>query len=85
MVVNSWASILNKINDLQSKVVLVIISRKSKISWQYNGQKKKDKGQTMMYKTLHRKLSIQQREPHYNRGWTQMPLIYIDVRFSHNK
>ena len=63
MVVRSWASILNKINNLQSKEVLIIISRKSKIDWQYNGQKKKDKGQTMMYKTLHRKLGVLQREP----------------------
>jgi hypothetical protein len=29
---------------------------------QYNGQK--EKGQTMIYKTLHRKLKIKQHEPH---------------------
>ena len=37
----------------------VIKSRKSKDK-QYNGQK--EKGQTMMYKTLHRKVKIQQHE-----------------------
>ena len=31
---------------------------------QHNGQKKGTKGQTMMYKTLHRKLKIEQHEPH---------------------
>ena len=43
---------------------MVIRSRKSKKDSEYNGQKKKDKGQTIMYKTLHRKLKIEQREPH---------------------
>ena len=43
--------------------------RKSKKNRQhmYNGQKKKDKrtkGQTTIYKTLHRKLKIEQHDPH---------------------
>ena len=36
---------------------------------QYNCQKKKrTKGQTMIYKTLHRKLNIQQHEPYWKPG-----------------
>jgi hypothetical protein len=35
---------------------------------QYNGQKKKDKGQIIIQKTLHRKLKIEQHEPTKNRG-----------------
>jgi hypothetical protein len=31
---------------------------------QYNGQKKGKTRQTMIYKTLHRKLNIEQNEPH---------------------
>jgi hypothetical protein len=38
-------------------------SRKSK-EGQYNGQKKKDKATKKIYKTLHRKLKIEQQEPH---------------------
>ena len=30
------------------------------------GKRKRTKGQTMIYKTLHRKLKIEQREPYYN-------------------
>ena len=40
----------------------VIRSRKSK-NKQYNGQKKRTKGQTMIYKTLHRKLKIEKHQP----------------------
>jgi len=32
--------------------------------------KKKTKGQTTIYKTLHRKLKIEQHEPHKKREWT---------------
>ena len=42
----------------------VIRSRKLKMNTQHNGQKKKNKGQTTIYKTLHRKLNIDQHEPH---------------------
>jgi len=35
-----------------------IRSRKSKNDRQYNGQKKNDKSQTTIYKTLHRRLKI---------------------------
>jgi hypothetical protein len=38
-------------------------SRKSK-EGKYNGQKKKDKATKKIYKTLHRKLKIEQQEPH---------------------
>ena len=41
-------------------------SCKSKNDRQYNGQKKK--GQTTIYKTLHRKLMITQHEPHSRHG-----------------
>ena len=39
-----------------------IIIRKSKKNRQYNDQEKK--GQTTIYKTPHRKLKIEQHEPH---------------------
>ena len=45
-----------KIPKGQSKAV------NTKKDRQYNGQKKKDKMKTMMYKTLHRKLKIEQHE-----------------------
>jgi hypothetical protein len=48
-----------------------IRSRKSKKDRQYNEQTKeraKGKGQTTIYKTVHRKLNIEQCEPHYNPG-----------------
>ena len=41
----------------------VIKSRKYK-DRHYNGQKKRTTGQTMIYKTLHRKLKIEQHESH---------------------
>jgi hypothetical protein len=40
----------------------VIRTRKSK-DRRYNGQKKKYKGQTIIYKTLHSKLKTEQHEP----------------------
>ena len=40
----------------------IIRTRKSK-DRRYNGQKKKYKGQTIIYKTLHRKLKTEQHEP----------------------
>ena len=46
-----------------------IRSRKSKKDRQYNEQtKERAKGQTTIYKTVHRKLNIEQCEPHYNPG-----------------
>jgi len=45
----------------------VIRNRKLKDS-QHNGQRKMTKGQTTVYKTLHRKLKIEQREPIKYRG-----------------
>ena len=57
----------------------VIGSRKLKTDKQYNGQMKKStKWQTMIYKTLLRKLKFEQLEPpqkknhNKNRGWNQM-------------
>ena len=44
----------------------VIISRKSNKNRQYHGPKKKDKMQTTIYKTLHRKQKIDQHEPNYH-------------------
>jgi len=41
----------------------VIRSRKSKKDGQYNDQKKRTKGQTIIYKTLSRILKIEQHEP----------------------
>ena len=38
------------------------ISKNRQIQWQ------KEKGQTMIYKTLHRKLRIEQHEPQYKAG-----------------
>ena len=40
------------------------LSHRLKKERQYNGQKKGTKRQTMIYKTLHRKLKIEQHEPH---------------------
>jgi hypothetical protein len=42
----------------------VIRMSKSKTDSQHNGQKKRTKEQTTIYKTLHRKLKIEQHEPH---------------------
>ena len=42
----------------------VIIIRKLKKDRQHNDQRKKNKGQTAIYKTLHRKLKTEQHEPH---------------------
>jgi hypothetical protein len=39
-------------------------SFKSKQDRKYNGQQKKTKGQAMSYKTLHRKLKIEQHKHH---------------------
>jgi hypothetical protein len=39
-------------------------SLKSKKKRKYNDQRKMRKGQTMIYKTLHRKLEIEQHEPY---------------------
>jgi len=38
--------------------------RKSNQNIQYNGYKKRDKKRTMIYKTLHRQLKIEQLGPH---------------------
>ena len=46
-------------------------ARKSKYHRQHNDQRKK--GQTMTYKTLHRKLKIEQHEPHKKRWLTAVP------------
>ena len=32
-------------------------------------KRKQTKGQTVIYKTLHREVQIEQHEPHKNRGW----------------
>jgi len=50
--------VTEKLNDIKG----VIRGRKSKRR-QYKGQMKKDKGQTIIQKTLHRKLKIEQHEP----------------------
>jgi len=39
----------------------------------YNGKKKRDR--TMFWKKLHRKLQIEQHEPHKKLGWTQVLLV----------
>ena len=43
---------------------VVIRNRKPKKDRQYNGQKKMTKGQTMICKTIHRKLKFEQQKPH---------------------
>ena len=64
---------INNIRRLQTTLYILIgiedayevtRSRKYKKDRQYYGRKKKDKGQTMMYNTLHHKFKIQQRELH---------------------
>ena len=47
---------------------VVIRGRNAKTGRQCNGQKKKDKEQTMIYKTLHRKLKIDQHKPLLKNG-----------------
>jgi hypothetical protein len=42
----------------------VVRSRKSEERQHNNGQKKKDKGQTMIYKTPHRKQKLNNKNPH---------------------
>ena len=51
---------------------VLIKIRKWKKNRQYNGQKKRTNEQTMIYKTLHRKVKIEQRKPHKKQGWTQV-------------
>ena len=53
--------------QLQEKIEdtkVVIRSCKTKKDRQHNGQRKRTKEQTTIYKTLHRKLKIEQHEPH---------------------
>jgi hypothetical protein len=53
------------INEKRFEDTKVVISRrKSKKDRQHNGQKNKTKGQTTIYKSLHRKLKIKQHESH---------------------
>jgi len=57
----------NKYNEKHKKfedTKGVIRNCKLKKDTQYNVQKKKDKGLTMLYKILHRKLKVEQHEPH---------------------
>ena len=58
-------------NDLQNttqktkdRATRTPLSHRLKKERQYNGQKKGTTRQTMIYKTLHRKLKIEQHEPH---------------------
>ena len=55
---------MRNVDDIKS----VIRSCISVTYRQYNDQKKKDKGQTIIYKTLHRKLKIEQPESHKKTG-----------------
>ena len=48
-------SYIERLEDTKRK----IRSRQSRTEIQYNDPKKKDKGQTMIYKTLHKKLKIE--------------------------
>ena len=50
----------------------VIRIRKSRKNRQHNGQMKKDKMTTKIYKTLRRKLKNEQHESAKNRGWTKV-------------
>ena len=49
--------IIEKLNDIKG-----VIRRRNSKGRQYNGQKKKDKGQTIIQKTLHRMLKIEQHD-----------------------
>ena len=52
---------------------------KSKVQ-QYNGQKKKNKGHTMIYKSLHRNLKIEQHYSHKNilcYTWSYTLFLYL--------
>ena len=57
----------NKYNEKHKKfedTKGVIRNCKLKKDTQHNVQKKKDKGLTMIYKILHKKLKVEQHEPH---------------------
>ena len=58
-----------------TKVVIRINKSKDR---QHNDHKR-IKGQTTIYKTLHRKLKIEQHEPHYSPGWT--PVLRKNKQF----
>ena len=47
---------------------MVIRRRQSKKDTQYNGQMRQGQKKTTIYKTLHRKLKIEQHDPHENPG-----------------
>ena len=51
-----WQRVWQKFEDTKG----VVIIHKSKKDRQHNGQKKSTKGQKAIYKTLHRKLKIEQ-------------------------
>ena len=55
----------------------VIRSIKSKKDRQHNDQKKKHKGQIKIYRTLHRKLKIEQHEPHYKPEGIAVPVAHV--------
>ena len=56
-----WLAI-NRYEEKFEETKWAIRSRKSKKNRQYNDQKWNNKAQTMIYKTVHRKLKIEQHE-----------------------
>ena len=65
-----YHSVRSKVRRYQREVIR---SRKSKKDRQHNGQKKTTKEQTKIYKTLHRKIKIEQQEPYPKPGVNSCP------------
>ena len=63
-IVEFWFILLSATFDVKVWIYKGVIRNKSKKDRQHTGQKKIAKGQTTIYKTLHRKLKIYQHEPY---------------------
>ena len=50
----------------------VIKRRKYNENRQYNGQKKKSKGLTLIYKTIHRRLTMEHHQSHIKPRWGEL-------------
>jgi hypothetical protein len=67
---DNWKKIKN---DLAGKLLKILMMKSEAINRRTENtmtKKKRTKRNTTIYKTLHRKLKIEQHEPHYNsNGW----------------
>jgi hypothetical protein len=65
------------VRHLEKCEVIKTISRKSKVNRKYHVQR-----EGVIYKTVHRKLKIEQHEPHKNRMWTRVIRKYTSMQFN---